>query len=122
MTTPLTKSQVNNLRFLIVEVGVQISNLQDYLANEAKGLSSGSFDRSGYIHNLKIRIHHDGYQQMLKGGNNESELVAIRSIDNIANNLERIAELCLDCTYHVADLSNKNALGRDDTGSCCIGY
>lgn len=106
MSTQLPKSQRNNLRFLIVEVGTQIANLQDYIASEGKFLLSDSFDRRGYIHNLKIRMHNDGYQQMLKAGNNESQIVAIRSIDNIANNLERIAELCLDCTYHVADLSN----------------
>ena len=114
MTDPRVKSQLNNLRFLIVEVGTQISNLQAYIANQSQSISSASFDRSGYIHNLKIRIHNDSYQQMLKAGNNESEIIAFRSIDNIANNLERIAELCLDCSYHVADLSNRDYLLGDE--------
>ena len=113
MTTQLPVNQRNNLRFLIVELGTQISNLQDYIARP-ESFSNGSFDRSGYIHNLKIRIHNDSYLQMLKAGNNESEIVAFRSIDNIANNLERIAELCLDCTHHVADLSHKKTPFSDE--------
>ncbi|MCF7971721.1 MAG: aminoglycoside phosphotransferase family protein, partial [Methylococcaceae bacterium] len=108
MTTQLQKNQRNNLRFLIVEVGTQIANLQDYITSEGASSIASSFNRSGYIHNLKIRLHNDGYQQRLKAGNKESDAVAFRSIDNIANNLERIAELCLDCTHHDAYLHNDN--------------
>jgi len=114
LSTQLPKNQRNNLRFLIVEVGTQISNLQNYIAREGRNFSIGSFDRSGYIHNLKIRIHNDGYLQIQNAGNNESDIIAFRAIDNIANNLERIAELCLDCTHHIADLSNKNYLFGDE--------
>lgn len=105
--TQLSKSQKSNLRFLIVEVSTQVSNLQDYISGTNGIISAGRLERSGYIHNLKIRIHNDCYQQMLKAGNNESEIIAFRSIDNIANNLEHIAELCLDCTQHVTALNNK---------------
>ncbi|OQK18395.1 hypothetical protein AU255_11425 [Methyloprofundus sedimenti] len=113
MSAQLPKNQRTNLRFLFVEVGTQISNLQDYIVKEGKNFSTGSFDRSGYIHNLKIRIHNDGYLQIQNAGNNESDIIAFRAIDNIANNLERIAELCLDCMHHIADLSNKDYLSGD---------
>ena len=116
MSTPLQKNQRSNLRFLIVEVGTQISNLQDYIASSGTSSIAGSFDRIGYIHNLKIRLHNDSYQQRLKSGDNESDSVAFRSINNIANNLERIAELCLDCTHHVTDSHNKNYEFSDEYG------
>lgn len=108
MSIQLAKSQSNNLCFLIVEVGTQIANLQNYIANAGASAISGSFDRIGYIHNLKIRLHNDSYQQRLKADDNESAAVGFRAINSIANNLERIAELCLDCTHHVTDL-----LGND---------
>mgnify|MGYP003866788513 CR=1 FL=1 len=108
LPTPLQKNQRNNLRFLIVEVGTQISNLQEYIASAGTGSIAGSFDRIGYIHNLKIRLHNDSYQQRLKAGDNESNAVAFRSINNIANNLERIAELCLDCTHHITGSHDKD--------------
>ncbi len=108
LTILLPKNQLNNLRFLVVEVGTQISNLQGFFSDQEKNLSSCSLDRSGYIHNLKTRIHNDSFQQMLGAENNETEIIALRSIDNIANHLERIAELCLDCTYHAAELNDKD--------------
>jgi len=114
LSIQLAKNQRNNLCFLIVEVGTQITNLQNYIANAGTGSISGSFDRAGYIHNLKIRLHNDSYQQRLKAGDNENAAVGFRAINNIANNLERIAELCLDCTYHVNDLlSNDYEFGNE---------
>ncbi|MDF1581722.1 MAG: phosphotransferase [Methyloprofundus sp.] len=108
MPTQLQKNQRSNLRFLIVEVGTQISNLQDYIASIGTSSIAASFDRVGYIHNLKIRLHNDSYQQRLKAGDNESNSVAFRSINNIANNLERIAELCLDCMHHITGCHDKD--------------
>lgn len=108
MSTQLQKNQRSNLCFLIVEVGTQIANLQNYIANTETSTISTSFDRIGYIHNLKIRLHNDSYQERLKAGDNESNAVAFRSINNIANNLERIAELCLDCTHHITGFQNND--------------
>ncbi len=90
---------------MIMEVGTQISSLQSYIVDPDKKLSA-SFDRSGYIHNLKIRIHNNSYQQMLESENIANDMVLLRAMDNIANSLERVAELCLDCTHHVADISH----------------
>lgn len=110
MTTQLARNQRNNLRFLIVEVGTQISNLQDYITSKGKKISSGSFDRRGYIHNLKTRIHNDGYLKTLKDDN---QVIAARAINNIVDNLERIAELCLDCTHHVANINTHHSPETD---------
>lgn len=108
MSTQLQKNQRSNLCFLIVEVGTLIANLQNYIANTETSTISTSFDRIGYIHNLKIRLHNDSYQERLKAGDNESNAVTFRSINNIANNLERIAELCLDCTHHITGFQNND--------------
>ncbi len=83
----------------------KFSSLQSYIVDPDKKLSA-SFDRSGYIHNLKIRIHNNSYQQMLESENIANDKVLLRAMDNIANSLELVAELCQDCTHHVADISH----------------
>lgn len=101
----ISESLNHNLRFLIVEVSNQIYGLQELIVNQQPLAELNSFDRSGYIHNLKCRIHIDGIQHTLNEREQTTEFVLYRCIDNIAVNLERIAELCLDCSYHVDELN-----------------
>lgn len=110
MKPPLSKSLRNNFRFLIVEVGAQVSSLQHYIGDSGDSSAAAILDRGGYTFNLKLRIHNDCYHQMLKNGNNEYESSFFRAIDTIAHQLERISELCCDCTHHVADLNSRKSL------------
>ncbi len=110
MKTQLPKTILNNLRFLLVEVDALVTKLQKYIVSTGNVSPVEILDRSGYVFNLKVRIHNDCYQHMLNAGNNEKEIIVFRSIDIIANNLERIADLCRDCTYHFVELSDKSFL------------
>jgi len=101
------KSVFNNLKFLTVEVSALVSKLQRFVTCSKNSIPSDILDRSGYILNLKARIHNDCHQHIYKAGYNENEIIVFRSIDNIAFNLERIGELCLDCTQHSAGLTGK---------------
>jgi len=108
--TQLPKSIRNNLRFLIIEVGTQVSSLLQFIGRTENILSANILDRSGYTANLKQRIHNGCYQHMLQSGHEPSDVVAYRAIKNIATNLERIAELCRDCAHHATELGYKRDL------------
>jgi len=108
--TQLPKSIRNNLRFLIIEVGTQVSSLLQFIGRTENILSANILDRSGYTANLKQRIHNGCYQHMLQAGHEPSDVVAYRAIKNIATNLERIAELCRDCAHHATELGYKRDL------------
>lgn len=114
MTIQLPKAIRNNLRFLIVEVSTQIAALQQLITTNdtVETISIGS--RDGYTLNLKSRIHNACYQHMLKAGSNETEVAAYRSINSIANNLERIAELCNDCLLHLNGLTQRKHFYYDN--------
>jgi len=108
--TQLPKSIRNNLRFLIIEVGTQVSSLLQFIGRTENILSANILDRSGYTSNLKQRIHNGCYQHMLQAGHESSDVVLYRAIKNIATNLERIAELCRDCAHHATELGYKRDL------------
>lgn len=98
-----------NLRFLIVEVKSQVSNLAIFLSSPSATSGQGIVNRSGYGYNLKMRIHgscfnHIGTQQK------DSEMLSMRAMESIATDLERIAELCRDCVYSFENISDRRCL------------
>ena len=62
----IPKHTRNNLRFLIAEVGSQVSNLQAYLASPSANVARRILDRSGYAYNLMLRIHDSCHNQVKK--------------------------------------------------------
>ncbi len=99
----------DNLRFLIVEVESQISNLETYLVAGAGGMGQRIIDRSGYAYNLKMRIHASclSYLAALK---KNGDPLPMRAMESIATDLERIAELCRECVHGMAGVSSRRGL------------
>lgn len=95
---------------MIIEVSTQLSNLQSFIARTENISASHILNRNGYTANLKQRIQNAGYQHMSNAENHDSEIIDGRSVNSIAANLERIAELCCDCTHHAAELGYKHEL------------
>jgi len=98
-----------NLRFLIVEVESQVSNLATFLSSRSPTVGQRIVNRSGYAYNLKMRIHgscftHNG---SLK---NASDMLSMRAMESIATDLERITELCRDCVHSIEKISNRRCL------------
>jgi len=98
-----------NLRFLIVEVESQVSNLATFLSSRSPTVGQRIVNRSGYAYNLKMRIHgscftHNG--PLTK----DSEMMSMRAMESIATDLERIAELCRDCVHGVENIGNRRCL------------
>ena len=98
-----------NLRFLIVEVESQVSNLATFLSSRSPTVGQRIINRSGYAYNLKMRIHGSCFTHIgaLK---KDSDMLNMRSVESIATDLERITELCRDCVHSIDNISNRRCL------------
>ncbi len=106
----------DNLRFLIAEVGSQVSNLQAFFDTGSVIVAQRILDRSGYAYNLKMRIHNSCLDHAVcrKGG--ETDTLSLRAMESVATDLERIAELCRDCIHQMGYLRNRDYLRRSAYG------
>ena len=105
----------NNLRFLIAEVGSQVSNLQAYLGTPSVNVARRILDRSGYAYNLMLRIHDSCHNQVKKGGESGTGSASLRAIESIATDLERITGLCRECVQQLNQLQGRHCPGA---GTC----
>ncbi|MFV9616084.1 MAG: PhoU domain-containing protein [Gammaproteobacteria bacterium] len=106
----IPKSVRDNLRFLITEVDSQVSNLQTYFETYSVTVAKRIIDRSGYTYNLKTSIHSSCLGKIAQNKNARSEASLLRSLETIATDLDRIAELCRDCIHQVGYLQDTNHL------------
>lgn len=109
----IPKSIHENLRFLISEVGSQVSNLRIYFDTHSMTMAKRIVDRSGYTYNLKTSIHNSCLGTMMQNKNVSSETSLLRSLETIATDLDRIAELCRDCIQRVGYLNDASHLPWD---------
>jgi len=101
----------NNLRFLIAEVGSQLSHLQEGLDSPSPSVSRRILDRSGYAYNLMRRIHDQSHSQTIKAGESQADAASLRAIESIATDLERITGLCRECIQQLDQLQNRRCPG-----------
>ncbi|MCU7835874.1 MAG: aminoglycoside phosphotransferase family protein [gamma proteobacterium symbiont of Taylorina sp.] len=95
-------SEVNeNLRFLISEVTLQVSNLQLYLKNPSDIVAKHILDRSGYFYNLKIRIQNTCNHIIANDKEPPHINRKLKALDSIATNLAEIADLCGNCVSNI---------------------
>jgi phosphate uptake regulator len=106
-----SKSIRNNLRFLIAEVGSQVSNLQTYLDAPSVNIARRILDRSGYAYNLMLRIHDSCHNQVIKAAESGTDAASLRAIESIATDLERITGLCRECIQQLKQLHNRDCPG-----------
>ena len=111
----LSKHIRNNLRFLIAEIGSQVSNLQAYLDTPSVNVARRILDRSGYAYNLMLRIHDSCHNQVIKAGESGSETATLRAIESIATDLEHITGLCRECIQQLDQMQNRRCPGA---GAC----
>ena len=112
----LSKHIRNNLRFLVAEVGSQVSNLQDYLEKPTATLARRIIDRSGYAYNLMLRIHESCRNQVTKTGDSGTETASLRSIESIATDLEHITGLCRESIQQLNQMQNRRCPGAKACG------
>ncbi|UCB54693.1 MAG: phosphotransferase [Thiotrichales bacterium] len=84
----------HNLEFLQTELVSRLESIKLYLDDTSPEAAENIFKRSGYISNLKQRIHEACYRYLVEADNSDvPEVLRVRAIDIIATELERIAEL-----------------------------
>ncbi len=114
----IPKNIRNNLHFIIAEVNSQLFSLKDYFNSFSTVEAKHILERSGYVYNLKIRIHNSCLNEMERfKKSNKSEKLSLRSIEFIATDLERIAELCRECIKQMQSMRNLSILRPDSCGS-----
>ena len=114
VTTPIR----DNLRFLIAEVGSQVANLQTYVETASPTVAQRVLDRGGYAYNLKMRIHESCINQHAqcksrrkeRGSSGDAETLALRALEIIATDLERIAELARECVHRLMTLERRGSI------------
>ena len=108
----LQQSIRHNLEFLQTEVIARLESIKSYLDDTTPEAAEKIFDRSGYITNLKQRIHDACYRYIVEIDNEETpELSQLRAVDIIATELERIADLgeeFVTQSLYLEDPRNKN--------------
>jgi aminoglycoside phosphotransferase len=90
-----------------VEVDSQLVNLQTHFSEPSPAVARLILDRSGYAHNLKMRIHDSCLNKLASGKKGSAETLTLRGVEFVATNLDRIAELCRDCVKQMDYLSDK---------------
>ena len=108
--TQATKSIHENLRFLCVEIDSQTANLQSYFYSPASAIAQNIIERGGYAYNLKMRVHKSCLIALGEIKEDDSKRQYFRSVEFIATNLERIAELCRDNIKRIGYLNNTKHL------------
>jgi len=106
----IDKSIRENLRFLIIEVGSQVANLQTYFDTHSVTVAKRILDRRGYTNNLKTSIHSSCLARIERDKNVRNTASLLRSTERVATDLVRIAELCRDCIQQVGYISDSKHL------------
>ncbi|TXS95775.1 phosphotransferase [Parahaliea maris] len=106
MAADLPRESTENLRFLVVEVESQISNLKAFIDNPTPFLARRIADRGGYTANLALRIQNSCAARLSEGVPVAGEQLALRSLSFIATQLERISECCRDALEQLPPLEN----------------
>lgn len=106
----IEKSIRENLRFLIIEVGSQVANLQTYFDTYSVTVAKRILDRSGYTNNLKTSIHSSCLARIERHKNVRNAASLLRATESVATDLVRISQLCRDCIQQVGYIGNTKHL------------
>ncbi|TCK09214.1 phosphotransferase family enzyme [Marinobacterium mangrovicola] len=107
----LPKPLRDNLHFLCVEVDSQVASLQSYFETPAAAVARRIVDRAGYAYNLKVRIHSATVQKLRSSKRQAQRDLMLRSIEFIATDLERLAEISRNCVRQLEYIEAFELLG-----------
>ncbi|TYC75657.1 phosphotransferase [Stappia sp. BW2] len=89
-----------NIRFLCAEIDGQLIQLEAFFKEPAAATARRITDRAGYARNLKSRILAACVQQMAGAGKTDRKHLALRSLEFVATDLLRIANLVRQSLRH----------------------
>ena len=99
--TNVPKTIRENLHFLCAEIDGQLLQLEAFFKTPTIAHARRILDRAGYAHNLKARIHATCIQQLANTKTSNRKHLTLRSVEFIATDLQRIANLARLSLRHV---------------------
>lgn len=99
--TSLPKTIRENLHFLCAEIDGQLLQLEAFFKEPTTARARRIMDRAGYAHNLKTRIHAACVRQMANTRKNNRRHLSLRSLEFVATDLQRLANLARQSLRHV---------------------
>lgn len=105
MISHISQGIQQNLYFLIVEVSSQLAAVRDHIKHDTPSAAKQILDRSGYIHNLRGRVH-DGCLELLTHSNHLDPTL-IRSIETVANELSQIARQTREAVHQISRMDKR---------------
>lgn len=99
--TSLPKTIRENLHFLCAEIDGQLLQLEAFFKEPTTARARRIMDRAGYAHNLKTRIHAACVRQMANTGKNNRRHLTLRSLEFVATDLQRLANLARQSLRHI---------------------
>jgi aminoglycoside phosphotransferase len=106
----LPKEIQNNLQFLCVEIDSQLANMQLYFEEASPRVVNQILERVGYAYNLKTRIHRGVFNQIATNDLDNQSILSLRSVEFVANDLERISYICRSCVAEIETLESVKGL------------
>ncbi|GAA0775905.1 hypothetical protein E1180_13250 [Roseibium denhamense] len=108
--TNIPKTIRENLHFLCAEIDGQLLQLEAFFKEPTAATARRIMDRAGYAHNLKTRIHTACLYQMGTAKKQNRKKLTLRSLEFIATDLQRLANLCRQCLRHVERIDQFSTL------------
>ncbi|WP_305987751.1 phosphotransferase [Roseibium sp. MMSF_3544] len=99
--TSLPKTIRENLHFLCAEIDGQLLQLEAFFKEPTTARARRIMDRAGYAHNLKTRIHAACVRQLANTKKDNRRHLTLRSLEFIATDLQRLANLARQSLRHV---------------------
>lgn len=94
----------DNLYFLVAEVSGQVADLAVLMETAAPAVGQRLLDRAGYASNLRSRVNDSSLTALRSFTGEDSVAAALRAVESIAAELERITGLCHDCVGQLVAL------------------
>lgn len=108
--TNVPKTIRENLHFLCAEIDGQLLQLEAFFKTPTIAHARRILDRAGYAHNLKSRIHAACIQQLANTKTGNRKHLTLRSVEFIATDLQRIANLARLSLRHVEHIDTFETL------------
>ncbi|WP_434055637.1 MAG: phosphotransferase [Roseibium sp.] len=108
--TNVPKTIRENLHFLCAEIDGQLLQLEAFFKTPTLTHARRIMDRAGYAHNLKSRIHAACIQHLSNTKTGNRKHLTLRSMEFIATDLQRIANLARLSLSHVEQIDTFETL------------
>jgi phosphate uptake regulator len=111
----MLKAVTENLRFMVHEVSAQVEQVMQFFAEPSRILVEKISARDDYIDTLKSLIQDKSYSLLITNNITDKKIVhLLRSMNTLADNLERIGDFCVNMLRQSNHLSEIEFINQYD--------